>query len=432
MNRAIVMCFLILLGGFRDSALSDAIVPSDRVSVGVNVRTSATSSSEILKVLAPGEQLELVGSVPGWYEVALVDGRHGFVSKSWTRVIASDPTSRTPTTASLTIDVVDVGTGLAILVRGQDFALVYDGGSNDDLARGTANRLLAFLRSQHSDLTTIDHMILSHPHRDHVELLPDVVAAYQVRNFWDSGAINDICGYRAFIQSIADEPQAVYHSALFDFGDHPVSFPAHNCYGQALAAKSIALRYGSRIDHQPIPLGVNASMTFLYADGSTHSGFNQNSLVMRLDFGQTKVLFMGDAEAGGRAAPDTPPATHSIEGILLDCCVADLHAQVLIVGHHGSKTSSRSVFLNAVGANSFVISSGPTKYGSVTLPDAVIVQELQSRGNLFRTDLNDQTCRQKTAKIGPDNDGEAGGCDNIRITISGTSPLTLDYFRPGD
>ncbi|MGH9256676.1 MAG: hypothetical protein ACRD3C_19120 [Vicinamibacterales bacterium] len=43
------------------------------------------------------------------------------------------------------MDVVDVGTGLGILVRGPDFTLVYDGGSNDDLARGPSNRMLAYL-----------------------------------------------------------------------------------------------------------------------------------------------------------------------------------------------------------------------------------------------------------------------------------------------
>ena len=41
-------------------------------------------------------------------------------------------------------------------------------------------------------------------------------------------------------------------------------------------------------------------MTFLYADGSHHSGFNENSLVTRLDLGARRVLLMGDAEAGGR------------------------------------------------------------------------------------------------------------------------------------
>jgi len=72
---------------------------------------------------------------------------------------------------------IDVGTGLALFVEGADFTLLYDGGSNDDTARGNQNRILAYLKSVRPDLTTLDHVILSHPHKDHVELLPDVLAA---------------------------------------------------------------------------------------------------------------------------------------------------------------------------------------------------------------------------------------------------------------
>jgi hypothetical protein len=76
------------------------------------------------------------------------------------------------------------------------------------------------------------------------------------------------------------EPQAVSHSALFDFGSHPVSFAAGNCYSQALPAASIPLPYGGRIDHQSISLGANASMTILHADGAKHSDFNESSIVV--------------------------------------------------------------------------------------------------------------------------------------------------------
>jgi competence protein ComEC len=274
-----------------DCAFGDVVVPSDRVSVGVNVRESPNASSLILDVLTPGEQLEYVGSVPGWHEVLLNDGRHGFVSKSWTVVRPSGTASGT-----VTIDVVDVGTGLAIVIRGDQFALIYDGGSNDDLARGHDNRFLSFLRSQHSDLQTIDHVILSHPHRDHVELLPDLIANYQVRHFWDSGAVNDICGYRAFIEAISQKAQAVYHSALFNFGNHPINFAAKTCYGQPMPAVAISLPHGSKINHDPIMLAPGVSMKILHADGSKHGGFNENSIVMRLDFGQlagvtTSALF---------------------------------------------------------------------------------------------------------------------------------------------
>ncbi len=76
-----------------------------------------------------------------------------------------------------------------LLVRGPDFTLVHDGGSNDDLARGPTNHMLADIRAVAPTLAVIDHVILSHPHRDHVELLPDLFAAYQVRQVWDSGSV---------------------------------------------------------------------------------------------------------------------------------------------------------------------------------------------------------------------------------------------------
>src|SRR4029079_12290434 len=134
------------------------------------------------------QQAELLGSVPNWHRVQLAGGVTGFVSKRWTRVIPSAP----PATARVyTMDVVDVGTGLGVLVRGPDFTLVYDGGSNDDLARGQGNRMLAYIKAVAPTHTTIDELVLSHPHRDHVELLPDLFAAYHVGHVWDSGRVND-------------------------------------------------------------------------------------------------------------------------------------------------------------------------------------------------------------------------------------------------
>ncbi len=80
-------------------------------------------------------------------------------------------------------------------------------------------------------------------------------------------------------------------------------------------------------------------------------------------------------------------------------------------------TSSRRAFLDAIGASTFIISSGPKKYGPVVLPDQEIIDELQARGELFRTDLDDAGCRNSAAKVGPDSDNQPGGCDNIRIQI---------------
>jgi glyoxylase-like metal-dependent hydrolase (beta-lactamase superfamily II) len=74
--------------------------------------------------------------------------------------------------------------------------------------------MLAFIREVAPTLTTIDHVILSHPHTDHVLLLPDLFATYEVRHVWDSGRVNDICGYRAFIEAVRIEPGVAYHTAV--------------------------------------------------------------------------------------------------------------------------------------------------------------------------------------------------------------------------
>jgi competence protein ComEC len=189
---------------------------------------------------------------------------------------------------------------------------------------------------------------------------------------------------------------------------------------------------GSRIDNQPVTLGQGATMTILHADATPFPNVNDNSLVVRLDLGATKVLLMGDAEAGGRQPPSVAPTPTSVEGLLLACCANQLSANVLVAGHHGSKTSSRKALLDAVSATTFIVSAGPTKYGSVVLPDQEVITELSSHGQVFRTDLNDATCGQNPAKIGPDADGKPGGCDNIRVTIPETGSPTVAYVRMAD
>ena len=412
---------------------ADTVTPTDDVTTGVIVRDSASATSARRGRLDSGQSAVLLGSVPNWYRIQLANGLHGFVPKRWTRVVTVTPTSTPAGGDTFLIDVVDVGTGLGILVRGPDFSLVYDGGSNDDLARGPGNRMLAYLKAVAPTMTTINYLILSHPHRDHVELLPDLFAAYQVREVWDSGRLNDICGYRAFLKAIHDNETGVkYHNALQDFGMSRYSFAATSCYGQSLPAETITLNLDSRITNTPITLGEDASMTILHADGAPYPSPNDNTIVVRLDLGNTRVLLMGDAQAGARADPSTAPDPTSIEGALLACCAQDLAARLMIVGHHGSKTSSRTALLDAVGASTFIVSSGPTKYGMVTLPDQEVVSALTSRGQVFRTDTNDTACKTNPAKIGPDNDGRAGGCDNIRVVIAPTAPLQVSVWHGSD
>ncbi|MEI7894004.1 MAG: MBL fold metallo-hydrolase [Myxococcales bacterium] len=328
-----------------------------------------------------------------------------------------------------TVHVVDVGTGLAIFVEGPDFTLVYDAGSNDDLRDERHNRFIAYLRAVRPTLRAIDHVILSHAHRDHVELLADVVSKYEVREVWEPGVLYKPCAYLRFLKAVSEKPNIVYHTAASPPGSRSVELPKATCGVQG----ELRLPYGSRITAgMKVPLGASGFMTFLHVDDRRRDDINANSLVVRLDLLGSSVLLAGDAEAGKRALPTDAPLGSSVEGKLLACCRASIDTDVLVVGHHGSKTSSRTAFLDAVSPSISVISAGPFQYDHVQLPDIEVVTELSRRGKVFRTDLNDSTCATQREKIGRDADGHAGGCDNVRVTLRQGQPPRAAYWTGHD
>lgn len=270
-----------------------------------------------------------------------------------------------------TLDVIDLGTGLGILVRGPDFALLYDAGSNDDGAIGENNRALAFLRAVDPKLTKIDHVLLSHPHKDHVELLPDILDAYDIGNVYDSGRMNAICGYHRFLDAIAAKPSIAYHTVKYAPGPGTIAFKGINqCNGKAkLPTKNYKFNFADQIKvGSEVKLGDKATMKFLHANANDKKATggevspSENSLVVRLQLGPHVILLPGDAEAGERKAWPNAPTKTSAEGELLACCKADLDADILIASHHASKTSSRTVFLDAVTPKIVIVSSGPHKY----------------------------------------------------------------------
>lgn len=406
---------LLLLGLVISSAsLAADVTPSSRVKRAVVVRSSPDTGSAPVGRLAPGEVAELQDDgTPGWYRVRLPDGRTGFVSKAWTVVTGDAGEPLVAAAAGANVHVIDVGTGLAVFVEGAGFTMLYDGGSQDDLADGADNRIVAYIRAVRPDVTTIDHLILSHPHKDHVELLPDVFAAFAVRNVWDSGTVNRTVGYCRFLKAVQAEPGVLYHDAIATGGVHEVTFTNGGCRG------TVSIPQAAMMTAIPVPLAAGASMSVLWRDASRHSDPNENSVVVRLDVGGRRLLLAGDAEGGGRQLPTTQPSPSSVEAKLLACCSAELRADVLVVGHHGSLTSSRRAFLDAVGATVFVVSSGPHPYSRVVLPDAPVIAELAARGRVLRTDVDDEACGLRESKVGPDVDESPGGCSSVLVRLDG-------------
>lgn len=103
-----------------------------------------------------------------------------------------------------------------------------------------------------------------------------------------------------------------------------------------------------------------------------YDDMNDNSILLKMTYGEISFLFMGDAE-------------ENAEKDLLEQGY-DLRSTVLKVGHHGSKTSTSQELLDAVMPQAAVISVGEDRN---ELPKTQVLDRLSENGAaVFRTDLN--------------------------------------------
>ena len=112
----------------------------------------------------------------------------------------------------------------------------------------------------------------------------------------------------------------------------------------------------------------DANIEVIYT-GTDTSDLNNTSIILKLDFGNTSFLFTGDA-------------TDKTEKIIL---TKNIQANVLKVGHHGSKYSTTNEFLDKVNPKHAVISvEEPNSYGH---PHHETLTKLNTRDiNYYRTD----------------------------------------------
>ena len=154
----------------------------------------------------------------------------------------------------------------------------------------------------------IDALVISHAHPDHFRGLLAVVQAFEVGELWTNGP---------------PSPDPLY-VALID-GLRRGGVPT-----RAFAPDSTRFRVGDVTIEALHPLRRARDPPWTYPE----LGFNDNSLVLRLELGTFSLLMTGDVERAG-------------ERLLLDGG-RPLASTVLKVPHHGSRTSSTRAFLEAV------------------------------------------------------------------------------------
>ncbi len=341
-------------------------------------------------------------------------------SITWARAATPADVPGPPPPGTWRVHMIDVGTGLAILVQGADFTLLYDAGSNDPDEKPA--RVMAYLTAAlgpsgdeqcvgagvpSAARRRIDHVILSHPHQDHASALDLVLHCFEVGDVWDSGRVNDAVFYRDFLYAVAEATGATYHTASPPPDDRRIAVK-----GQVVTIPP-EVAWQSFSEGDEVTLGADARLTLLHAEAKGHADPNGNSIVVAVDLGGARVLLTGDAESGERADPSAPLG--DVEEHVVTHFPALVDADILQVGHHGSKTSSRRAFLDAVSPMVALVSAGPRRYRKTRLPDAEVLAALAATGAaVLRTDEHDGAC-PTSPRIGADKG--AGGCDAWVVTI---------------
>lgn len=249
---------------------------------------------------------------------------------------------------------LDVGQGDAQFL---DFAdgnqVLIDGGPNGKILQGLGKAMPFYDRD-------IDLMILTHPHKDHIFGLIEVLKRYKVEKIILSEVGFETSFYREFL-AIAREKNI----PLEYLGDGD------------------EIKIGEFVEFDFLsPQKIDENKNFTAENesfGAKGQGLNDSSLVSKFIYGNNAILFTGDA--GVNIEKQIMAKGYNIK------------SDILKVGHHGSKYSSSEEFLRAVSPEYAVIQSGAeNKYGHPTEQTlsrlAAIGLPAQAGAKILRNDLN--------------------------------------------
>lgn len=351
--KSLIVCFMLMLGISTTSfaatkTFSSKTVDSQKIfnikfnkninvetiknkivvkkSNGTIISTKIDVENNIVKVKAPEG-----GYIPGEYTLSILDNikstcnkssKHNYVMK-FNVVINKN-------IGNLKVDYINVGQGDSILVQQDQHNMLIDAGPN-----ATENTVVNYIRSL--GIKRLDYVIGTHPHEDHIGGLDKVIDSFEIGQVLMPNKISTTGTYKDVITSI----------------------------------KNKNLKITSPVPGTTYKLGVAEWSIFAPAKNKDYESVNNYSIVQKLKFGNTSFVFTGDAEAISEM--------EMVKGGY------DLQADVLKIGHHGSKTSTCQAFLDKVSPKYVVISCG--KYNKYKHPNKSTMDRLKSKNiAVYRTD----------------------------------------------
>ena len=199
------------------------------------------------------------------------------------------------------IHFIDVGQGDCSMFITESSAVVIDTGTAS--AAGDTEK---YIKSYTDE---IDYLVLTHPHEDHIGGAVQIIENINVKNIVLSDAASDTATFSNLLGAMDKS-----------------------------GANIICGRAGDTFSAGGMDINVLAPL-------GEFDDFNYYSIVVRIDYGVTSVLVTGDAEKQS-------------ESLMCKRWGAELRADVLKLGHHGSSTSSSREFISAVSPAWAVISCG--------------------------------------------------------------------------
>lgn len=227
---------------------------------------------------------------------------------------------------NLKVHYIDVGQADSILIEQNNEYMLIDAGNNED-----GKKLVKYFKDL--GINNFKNVIATHAHEDHIGGMDDIINNFSVENFY--------------------MPEAITTTKTFeDVLD-------------ALENKQVAFQT-PKIDEELKFAKTKLKVLNLEND---ESDLNDTSIVVRLKYGTTSFLFMGDASS-------------NIEKKILN---KDIKSDVLKTGHHGSRYSNSLTFLKKVEPTYAIISVGEAN--SYNHPHTEIINRLNNLNiKTYRTD----------------------------------------------
>src|SRR5690625_156297 len=244
------------------------------------------------------------------------------------------PDNKTSTSLSyLEVHYIDAGQADATLFQYKDennsYTILYDTGD------WNKNDVINYLDAQ--NVSSIDLVVVSHPHADHIGQLAKVMNTYDVGEVWSSGG-----------ESSSHTFQQAMEAVLASDADYDEP------------------RAGDEMEIGPMDIEV------LHPSSLT-GDLNKDSISLRFTYGDISFVFTGDAYKEDELAMMNKAET--------------IEATILQLGHHGSDTSSDPTFIQAVDPDVAIYSaSADNAYGP---PHPKVVSLIQDAGiTLYGTNIH--------------------------------------------